>query len=182
MLYPLRALSFRPSCLPSYHFGFDFSALLCAVCCSKMQFYSCQGNLTPSAKMPKPYIAMPPAHMPRPSCHVVPASTFRPSLVFCLRCASFWLTIKCQDILFFHSIVFFYIYFFVLGRKGVRHLQQTIFPFFPFLCCIMHCVQSVNKRKKAKNGQQNDYKIEALSQYRKNKNFGSEKHTPPPHL
>lgn len=135
MLYPLRALSFRPSCLPSYHFGFDFSALLCAVCCSKMQFYSCQGNLTPSAKMPKPYIAMPPAHMPRPSCHVVPASTFRPSLVFCLRCASFWLTIKCQDILFFHSIVFFFIYIFLFwGEKGYDTCNKQFSLFCVVLC------------------------------------------------
>jgi len=114
-----------------------------------MQFYSCQGNLTPSAKMPKPYIAMPPAHMPRPSCHVVPASTFRPSLVFCLRCASFWLTIKCQDILFFHSIVFFLYIFFCFGEKRGTTLATNNFPFFSFF--VLYYALRAERKQKEEN-------------------------------
>lgn len=128
-MYLLRAFFLR--------FALTFLCLR-ALCCSKMQFYSCQGNLTPSAKMPKPYDAclLPPRfpHTAAPaavSCsaclrppptsqHPTP-NALCPSLVFCLRCASFWLTIKCQDIPFFHSIVlFFFFVFFVL-----RHLQPT---------------------------------------------------------
>lgn len=77
VLFSLPLLSLFFSC---FFFFFAFFMLLLALY-SKMQFYSCQGNLTPSAKM-QALLAITPSSPHSPpalsaslasSCHVVPA-------------------------------------------------------------------------------------------------------------
>lgn len=84
--------------LLQYPFWFCFSCFsLLLLRYSKMQFYSCQGNLTPSAKMQALLaITSAPSSPPSPycslySCHVVPAPVVVVAAVFCLATLRYFL-------------------------------------------------------------------------------------------
>lgn len=150
-----------------YPFWFCFSCFsLMLLRYSKMQFYSCQGNLTPSAKMQALLaITSAPTSPPSPycslySCHVVPAPVVVVAAVFCLATLRYFLA---NDEVSRYILLLLPLFFFVSRRqrKGAytRHLHtrfagregEAIFSlfFFELSLCFMHCVQSVNKRQSA---------------------------------
>lgn len=144
---------------------------------SKMQFYSCQGNLTPSAKMQALLATTryPATMFPSPShlaiacaCHVVPAPVapaFASSclLVFCLATLRYFLAndeVSRYILLLlrwpFFVLFFFFFQFLELWRDGgwwargtcIQGLGKRFSVSFSFvMLSFMHCVQSVNKRQ-----------------------------------
>lgn len=134
-----RVLVSFPLLLLLYPFWFCFSSFsLMLLRYSKMQFYSCQGNLTPSAKMQALLaITSAPSSPPSPycslySCHVVPAPDVVVAAVFCLATLRYFLA---NDEVSRYILLLLPLFFSYQGGSGKGRTHDT-------------CIQGLGRRWK----------------------------------